>query len=252
MVLRCANMFRIALVISVLVILFSGFASAADKIELRGEVYDGTNIPNVVGENDPLGNSVNLSWNAINFPGFGEDMKIGITGIERLLISQPLSDFNRFIPKQGLWYISDKFSRNFTVYDQKGQYVAGSANYSVFNFFGGREVAIKHNSSKLARMVIEQNVNDIKNLTGGEVWDMGDGYLLKVAEINGTSARLVLSRNGIELDNKTVSPDSIYVTTKNIANETNVPIFVTYLDSIVMDGVYKASLKYTWLIVNEI
>ncbi|MCG2759266.1 MAG: hypothetical protein L6263_12660 [Desulfobacteraceae bacterium] len=252
MVLRCANVFRIALVTSVLVILFAGFASAADKIELRGEVYDGINVPNVVEGNDPSGNPVNLSWNAINFPGFGEDMKIGITGSERLLISQPLSDFNRFIPEQGLWYISDKYSRNFAVYDQKGLTVAGNANYSVFNFFGRRSVAIKDNSSKLARMVIEQNVNDIKNLTGGEVWDMGDGYLLKVAEINGTSARLVLSRNGIELDNKTVSPDSIYVTTKNIANETNVPIFVIYLDSIVMDGAYKASLKYTWLIVNEI
>ncbi|OYT62654.1 hypothetical protein B6U67_04310, partial [Methanosarcinales archaeon ex4484_138] len=80
-------------------------ASAVDKVEIRGEVYDEEtgHTPNATG-NGSIGH---VSWNAYNFAGFWYDLEEGNMSEELVILDNTtLTDADREIPEDKLYYTS--------------------------------------------------------------------------------------------------------------------------------------------------
>src|SRR3972149_2177633 len=112
---------------------------------------------------------------------------------------------------------------------------------------GQKYVALNGKVDKLTRLVLEQNTEDMKNLTAGESWNIGDGWTLTLNSTDTKAlplqAAFTLSKDGVIKDFKVVSvgtPDArpIYTYVEStISGETNVPLFVTYAGNITKDNV---------------
>ncbi len=132
--------------------------------------------------------------------------------------------------------------------------------YISMDWLGEKYVGIKNKPNKLAKLVIEQGseLSENKTLMVGETWDIGGGWTLSAPSIDARStprrAWLVLSKDGIKKDDKVISEKKVYTYVENgIGGESNVPLFVTYIDSI-FAGVSSdmVTLRYTWAIDTNI
>lgn len=109
-------------------------------------------------------------------------------------------------------------------------------------------------------MILEQGKESRDNITlkTGDIWDMGNGWRLSAFAIDAKAvpkqAILSLSKDWIIIDSKGVEEGDVYTySKKNINDESDVPIFVTYIDSIFSgrtSGMIK--LRYTWLTSENI
>jgi hypothetical protein len=120
----------------------------------------------------------------------------------------------------------------------------------------GARVAVNGNPGILSKLILEHEVTDKKTLATGEVWDIGDGYSLVARKIDleGAKVWLELQRNGAEIYNAVVESGGVYTrVAESIADETNVPMFVTYVDAIFRGTeTNMVQLCYTWLISDDI
>jgi S-layer protein (TIGR01567 family) len=164
----------------------------------------------------------------------------------------------------------------FNLSKQKGILVEGRANYSVISLGGETYAAVGGKSNKIARILIDYGEADTKEIVSDDfsraTWDMGEGYTLTAQSVysfspypdreiwtrdkNGTligQARLILKKDGMILKNKTIPEREAFIYSANISNETNVPVFVTYLDQVwegaAMDHGF---LRYTWLMSQDV
>lgn len=66
-------------------------------------------------------------------------------------------------------------------------------------------------------------------------------------------ARLILKKDGRNFKNKTIPEGEAFVYSANLSNETDIPVFVTYLDE-VWEGAAMghAVLRYTWLMSQDV
>jgi S-layer protein (TIGR01567 family) len=139
----------------------------------------------------------------------------------------------------------------------------GEKYYDVVGWLAEKYIGINGKNNKLAKLILEQDASDNKTLTIGETWEMGGGYTLTTQDIDvGTNPRQVwftLKKDGVVLDEKIIEAASstgtgtqgVYTFYENVGGESNVPIFVTYVDSARQTS-YVVQLKYTWLIDNSI
>ncbi len=162
----------------------------------------------------------------------------------------------------------------FNLYKQKGILIEGKANYSVIGLGGETYAAVEGKSNKIARILIDHGepLTDTKLMVSDETWDMGEGYTLTAQSVysfspypdreiwtkdkNGTligQARLILRKDGRILKNKTIPEGEAFIYSANLNNETNVPVFVTYLEQ-VWEGAAMdhAVLRYTWLMSQDV
>lgn len=120
----------------------------------------------------------------------------------------------------------------------------------------GAHVAVNGNPKILSKLILEQTVDDGKTLATGEAWDLGGGYSLVAQQIDldGDKVWLSLQRNGAELDNAVVESGGVYTrVAESIADETNVPTFVTYVDAMFRGTESNmVQLCYTWLISDDV
>jgi S-layer protein (TIGR01567 family) len=141
-----------------------------------------------------------------------------------------------------------------------GQMSSVGGAYNVVGWQAQQYVGIKNLSNKLAKLIIEQGTSssDKKTLTVGEVWDIGGGWTLTAQSIDAKAsprqARLVLNKDGVMKDDKIVYQGQVYTyTEKSIAGESDVPLFVTYVDSVFAGPTSDmVQLRYTWAINNSI
>jgi S-layer protein (TIGR01567 family) len=212
--------------------------------ERRGAVYT---------ESNPV-----LAWDGLNFPGFWYDLDSGYYS-EKLEITN-LS--GRSIPACDLRYIAFVKEINYSVTKITGRTPNGTnGSYKVIGFGGNKYAAIKGNSSRLAKILIDNGTDyyEKKSLYDGETWEMGEGYNLTVKSIDTRAsprrAQLVLSKNGAELDEKWLSQGSAYTYIGNNSSEENdLPVFVTYLDA-VFSGEFAPDfiqMQYTWLVSDNV
>ncbi|MEA3323759.1 MAG: DUF6519 domain-containing protein [Euryarchaeota archaeon] len=120
----------------------------------------------------------------------------------------------------------------------------------------GAHVAVNGNPKILSELILEQTVNEMQTLATDETWVLGRGYSLVARQIDldGNKVRLALQRNGAELDNAVVETGRVYTrVAERIAGETDVPMFVTYVDAI-FHGTESniVRLCYTWLISDNV
>lgn len=224
-------------------------------------VYDERKLPSIGSAELP-----SYKWDANNFEGFWYDLKTGITGetlvIEEKLEDIPIDHIYRIIPENTLWYSTARQAKTLKALesgifslDLHHAFGAGGT-YSVVGWQGQPYVAIKDNAKKLTKLIIEQGnaTSEKKSLSVGETWDIGDGWTLTAQSIDAKASPrqvwLVLSKDGTKLDDRVIAQGQVYVyTEKNFAGESDVPLFVTYVDSVIAGETSDiVQLRYTWAI----
>ena len=119
----------------------------------------------------------------------------------------------------------------------------------------GARVAVNGNPKKLTELILEQTVDDRQTLATGEVWDLGGGYSLVAGRIDpdGNKVQLALQRDGAEIDSADESGGVYARIAMRIAGETDVPMFVTYVDAIFRGtNANMVRLCYTWLVSDDV
>lgn len=119
-----------------------------------------------------------------------------------------------------------------------------------------KKVALNGHPDKLAKLILEQGIDDKKVLAVGETWDVGGGWALTVTEID-VKKRTVwisLSYNGKPIDDEPALPEgAVYTYLEDIAGETDVPMFVAYVDSVFAGATTDmVQLRYTWVISRDV
>jgi S-layer protein (TIGR01567 family) len=217
-----------------------------------------------------------VSWNRSNFDGFFYDINNEL-GSERLTILDSASLIeNRTIAVDKLVYSTsgDNKMLNVVKYGFNGNYNAAqlaglagfqagnmSSEYGKYKIVGWqmmRYVAVNNKTNKLSNLVFEQGRNDSKTLTTGETWTLGQGWELIVDAIDARSTPrqvwFTLRKDGIVIDEQLRNDGMIYTGVRsNLAGESNVPLFVTYVDAIYSGPTSDmVRLKYTWLIDTNV
>ncbi len=239
-------------------------AIQATSVEVRGQVWTETQKI--------------FSWTPQNFAGFYYDLKDDL-GKENLTINADivanLSSVNRSIPKSKLTYSTMAQPKdlkvinavNRTALADKGLEQTGdgkaffNGSYYVVGWQAQKYVAVNGKVDKLSKLILEHGTStaDKKTLTVGETWDIGDGWTLAANSIDAKATPrqvwLTLSKDGVKKDDKVISagttdakPIYTYVE-KSFCSETDVPLFVTYVDSVFAGATTDmVQLRYTWLI----
>src|SRR5665647_2728490 len=236
---------RFAAVTLAALMLLTVFASAAsavanDSIEIRGPVYNGSNI------NDILAKQPNgvIKMDATQFAAFFYDINDNVT-TETLSIL-PGGSSGNVIGKNSLVYTT-------TIAKTDYQFV-GFGNYSVLGFFADKYIPLKSNdASKLAKLVLDSN--DKYTLNTGEKLDLGSGYALeaKQVDVDGKKVWLEFSKDGQYVDDQIVSTDAGSNTwtceLDKIQGEDNVPVLKVHVNQVFQGAVDSiAQIDGLWLI----
>jgi S-layer protein (TIGR01567 family) len=185
-----------------------------------------------------------------------------------------LSSWHRTIDKNNLIYSTQAQPRGLKVADALGltgnnagltargleQAASGKAFdqglYWILGWQGEKYVAVNGKVDRLSKLVLEHGTSaaDARNLTVGETWNIGDGWELKINSTNIITApkkvQLILSKDGIKKNETVINESMIYTyVERNLSNETDVPVFVTYVNNISTDTV---QLMYTWAISESV
>ncbi|MCZ7382245.1 MAG: S-layer protein domain-containing protein [Candidatus Methanoperedens sp.] len=256
-------------------------ADEATSIEIRGTVANqtainfGFNLSNasIAGAPDrPV-------WTPQSFPGFYYDIDDNL-GQEQLSI---LSINDRTIPKDNLVYSTQADEKILGVVDKgftdtgvsaaqnaanaglekfgAGDMAVDPGFFSVVGWQGDSYVGIKNKPYKLAKLLIDQSdaVSEKKSLAVGETWDdIGGGWTLTAQSIDAKATPrqvwLVLSKDGVKKDDKIIAQGQVYTyVEKNIGGETDVPLFVTYVDSVFAGATSDmVQLRFTWAVDTSI
>ncbi len=248
--------------------------------ETRGTIWSESPIAGSIG-----GTGNTATWDAYNFAGFYYDLDDNL-GSESLQILQTnLAGNQRTIGTNNLIYTTMGQPKVlYAVLNGKANDASGSCDASggctfnglkqfdagqmssiggAFNIIGWQAepyVGIKNHSYKLAKLLIEQknSTSDKKTMAVGETWDIGDGWTLTANSIDAKASPrqvwLTLSKDGVKKDDTVIQMGQIYTYVENnIGGESNVPLFVTYVDSIFSGATSDmVQFRYTWAIDTSI
>jgi hypothetical protein len=177
--------------------------------------------------------------------------------------------FENPLPKR-LKVVEDAFKGSVSKAEEKGLkgVKVGQAfedgSYKVVGWNGEPYAALGGKVNKLAKLVLEQNADEQKTVSEGEAWGIGGGWVLAVQKITTIAPKartgsrskkkvelkvqLKLIKDGILKDQSDLGEGRVYTyLEKSIAGETNVPLFVTYIDTIFAGAsVKQVKFKYTW------
>ena len=241
----------------------------ASEVEIRGEVFS-------IG-NTGIGNAAidGFTWDSKKFAGFWYDIDED-RQTEKLEILK-LKD-SRTIDKDKIQYTTDRAPQKYKVFKEKGKdftiehalsvkadnktlYKASSpakgGYYALVGWMAEEYVGVNGKNNKLSKLILEQDVADKKTLQVGEKWDLGEGYTLTAQSIDAKAqprqAWLVLNKDDVKLDDKVTAQGEVYTFSKDFAGENDVPIFVTYVDSVFAGQTSDmVQLKYTWVISDKV
>lgn len=127
----------------------------------------------------------------------------------------------------------------------------------------GNDVALNGNPKKLAVLIREQD--DSRHPLNSSTWEVGGGWALDVDNFDNIDlkkpvVKIRLSYGKKELRLFNVSKGDLITYCEDIAGETEVPLFVTYVDDIYVPGKSsswigkeaKVFLKYTWAVSKNV
>ncbi len=223
------------------------------------------------------GSSLPFTWDYTNFDGFN----VSGIGTETLRVVQTnlgaASGKTRTIRDRddpsgaGLIYTTTRQLIQYEVSKNKGMQVEQALNnvgnkvnfgnyYAKINLLGEPYVGLNGKANKLSKLIIEQNssASQKKSLTVEETWNVGGGWILTAGAIDAKASPrlvwLVLSYNGQKLDDRVLAMGEVYTyAEKNISGETDVPLFVTYVDAIFAGATTDlVQLRYTWAVSRNV
>ena len=249
-----------------LIIILAMPATAANvtKVEIHGVVFD-TNSSTY---------NTTLQWDAQNFTGFWYSAGSHKSSETLKIVNQAASSLtagSRVIQQENLLYNTSRTDQKYKVFSEKSRNVENGLTstltkttsggyYARLGWFGDLYVAVNGKSNKLAKLIKEQDKLEKQTLKLGTSWNLGEGFNLTVESLDTTTsprqAWLSFSKDGKILDNKVVNQGEVYTyVVKNLNGESDVPIFVTYVDSIFTGAEGTATfvqLRYTWLISQNV
>ena len=264
------KMVKILIVFAIMLLLAAPVTAAnVTTVEIRGIVFDsGSSTYNTT-----------LQWDAVKFPGFWYALGPGKSSETLKIINQPASSLtanNRVIEKENLQYNTLRSDQKFKVFSEKSKKVengleynsstktfklnATGGYYARLGWFGDLYVAVNGKANKLAKLIKEQKAEEKQTLKLGTSWNLGEGYNLTVesldTETNPRQAWLSFNKDGKNLDQRVVNEGEVYTyIEKNVNGESDVPVFVTYVDSIFTGAEGMSTfvqLRYTWLISQNV
>ncbi len=207
--------------------------------------------------------SGSMHWNVTNFPGLVHEENLYVQDISDGIIQQNSLWYNT-TRKMIQYKVNENNSTKLVEYafDPEGikQSTPGGGWYYKIGWQGISYVALNGTTNKTAMLLVEQGnfTSDKKTLSVGESWDMGDGYSLTAMSIDAKASPrqvwLELSKRGVLLDDKVVAQGEVYTfSLSSLAGESDVPIFVTYVDSVFAGATSDMmQLRYTWLISDNV
>ncbi|MFZ2410594.1 MAG: S-layer protein domain-containing protein [Candidatus Methanoperedens sp.] len=236
-------------------------AIQATSVEIRGAVI--SNAGTTTDGNPHV-------WDASNFAGFWYDLKDNLKTENLAVLSVTSRSISGTSGSEQLIYNTTKTSKTLKVvanakangtdtdFNKFGDGTNGK--YDILGWQAQPYIAVKGNAKKLAKLVIEQgnSTSEKKSLTIGETWDIGDGWTLSAQSIDAKAtprqAWLVLSKDGVKKDDKVIEQGKGYVyIEKSFAGESDVPLFVTYVDSVFAGATSDmVQLRYTWAIGTSV
>jgi S-layer protein (TIGR01567 family) len=234
---------RMIVLIALVVAVFAVPASA-ETLEVRGDVVD----------LDPYdAQTADLVWNATNFGAFWYDLDDNLMTEELTITAGTLSMWDRTIDEDCLIYQTSPVYQQYEVNMNEGLTVDDDTGYYLEGWMAERYVAINGKADTLCELLVEFEDDDNKTLILGENWSLGGGFSLVVSDIDleGTKIRFYLRKDGLELDNKTVSVGEVYTYTAEIGGEENIPVFSCYVNAIIKET-NITQVKYVFLIDDDV
>jgi S-layer protein (TIGR01567 family) len=221
-------------------------ASAASVVEIRGPVYNGSDLPAILA-NTAYGDGTSITMDANKFAAFFYDINNNVT-TEKLSIKKTSDTTGRTIGKNALVYSTTIGN---TDYKYKG---ANWGNYSVLGFFADKYIPLKPGQAdKLAKLVLDSK--DKYTLKTGEKLDLGQGYSLtaKQVDVDGKKVWLELDKDGQFVDDQVVDTSSGSATWTDtldkIQGEDNVQVLKVHVTSVFQGAVDSvAQIEGLWLI----
>jgi S-layer protein (TIGR01567 family) len=228
-----------------------------------------TNLVEIRGTavNEPQTPDLMPAWDARDFAGFLYDFKYD-RSTEILTIGQDLRMLNgsRVIEKDMMRYETTKLPIDFMAFQKEGVQVAGMNTYDVVGWQGEKYLAIRGVANKLSKLVLEMGKEDVKTMTTGENWSLGDGYELI---INAIDARITprqvwfTLKKGEEIIDEGIGQapmsasveqkqKAVYFKTMTIQGESDALLFTIYVQNIFSGNTSDiVQFKYAWLIDKD-
>jgi len=222
-----------------------------------------------------------MAWDGLNYAGFWYDIASGNYSGSLMITNMT----GERIPKGGLTYIINIDRLTYTNYMASVPYPITRINdkkppgtnwsYVTFNLGGNMYIV----NSKIAGILTAHGVTyyyDKKYLAvrppwleeddelapgwdtywkpGWDTWEMGEGYTLTAPSVDYSKetrkARIVLKRNGVELDDVWLKEKEVY---RYPTGENELPKLITYLDACFAGSSYDViQLRYTWFVSDNV
>jgi S-layer protein (TIGR01567 family) len=239
----------VSLAALMLLTVFASAASAADVVEIRGPVYNGSNMPGIIGA---YGANGTLTIDATEFAAFYYDIDDDVT-TETLSIMNKTDTKGNVIGKDGLVYTT-------TIKQVAYKYENAAAdfgNYSLIGFFAEKYIPLNPSKAdKLAKLVLDSD--DKYTIRTGEQLDLGQGYALeaKQVDVDGKKVWLEFTKDGEFVDDEIISVDSSNpkdntwsVKLDDIQGEDDVVVLKVHVNQVFQGAVDSiAQIEGLWLI----
>ncbi|MDL2260639.1 hypothetical protein LJC08_00105 [Methanimicrococcus sp. OttesenSCG-928-J09] len=209
--------------------------------EIRGTVSDYSESDYIVDE-----------WDPKNFEGFYYDINDDAKSFEKIKIIQTLDNGSRSIDKNNLEYTSNITNVEYNYTPWK--------SYSVIGFMGEKYYAGDNGSllkdGNLSKVLVD--TDERRQMRTGESMILEEGISIKVEQIdtNGNKVRLVIEKDGKEINSSIVDSGGDYIYEGNNSKIKDTSFIRIHVDSVFqgtessivsISGVFQASLNLTKL-----
>ncbi|MDY0266527.1 MAG: S-layer protein domain-containing protein [Methanimicrococcus sp.] len=209
--------------------------------EIRGTVSDYSESDYIIYE-----------WDPRNFEGFYYDINDDVESSEKIKINQSLDNGSRSIDKGNLEY-----SSNITTVDYN---YSAWGDYSVVGFMGEKYYAGKDGSllkdGNLSKVLVD--TDEKRQMRTGESMILEEGISIKIDQIdtNGNKARLIIEKDGREINSSIVDSGRDYIYEGNNSKIKDTSFIRIRVDSVFqgtessivsIGAVFQASLNLTKL-----
>ncbi|KKH49852.1 S-layer protein domain-containing protein [Methanosarcina sp. 1.H.A.2.2] len=236
----------VSLAVLMLLTVFASAASAADVIEIRGPVYNGSDINDII---DTYGAGNTLTIDATKFAAFYYDIDDNVTTETLSIVKKPDTKDN-VIGEGGIVYST-------TIQNVAYEYenaADGWSNYSLIGFFAEKYIPINPDKAdKLAKLVLDSD--DKYTIRTGELLDLGEGYAIeaKQVDVDGEKVWLELSKDGEFVDDEIISvgtgTNTWEVELDDIQDEDDVVVLRVHVNQVFQGAVDSiAQIEGLWLI----
>jgi S-layer protein (TIGR01567 family) len=224
---------------------FAGVASAAmtvDSVEIRGPVFNGSDISTIV---DEQGDGTQVEVNATNFAGFWYDIDED-QATEYIYISNKSSEDGRELAEnKGLVY---------KTYINETGYEAFNGSFPIMGFFADKYVPLTNETpDKLAKLMLDND--DKYTLKVGSSLDLGNGYELTAqqVDVDGKQVWMELTKDGDSVDDNIFDLDGkseeVWTYEEDVAGEDDVEVLKVKVTSVFQGQVDSlAQIEGLWMI----